>query len=93
MAGTKFLLALAIWRLIVTVGLTVAPGELLRVGIKGRLSVETSDVERASGDFGMLTKEAPMAVMEPGSADDVARLVKCGNSRKISRRSMTDRIA
>lgn len=75
MAGTKFLLALAIWRLIVTVGLTVAPGELLRVGIKGRLSVETSDVERASGDFGMLTKEAPMAVMEPGSADDVARLV------------------
>ncbi|KAI9113254.1 hypothetical protein K1719_015779 [Acacia pycnantha] len=76
MAATKFLLAFAIWRLIVTVGFTMVPVELLRLGIEGQLSVETSHVEKASGDFGMLTREEPMAVMEPGSAEDVARLVE-----------------
>ncbi|XP_028771590.1 cytokinin dehydrogenase 5-like [Neltuma alba] len=76
MAATKFVLAFAICRLIVTVGFTVVPVELLRLGIEGRLSVETSDVEKASADFGMLTRAVPLAVMEPGSAEDVARLVE-----------------
>lgn len=74
--ATKLLLAFAICRLIVTVGLTVVPMELLRLGIEGHLSVDTSDVEKASVDFGMLRRGEPLAVMHPGSAQDVARLVE-----------------
>ena len=70
------LLTFAICRLIVTVGLTVVPTELLRVGLDGQLSVDTSEVEAASVDFGMLTRGEPLAVLHPGSADDVARLVR-----------------
>lgn len=69
--------ALAICRLIVTVGLTVVPTEvLLRVGMEGELSLDTWDVQRASSDFGMLHRAHPVAVVHPGSAHDVARVVR-----------------
>lgn len=81
--NSKFLLlAFAIWRLIVTVGLTVVPTDLggggggLLEGIK--VSVEASEVEAASVDFGMLSRgeAAALAVVRPASADDVARVVE-----------------
>jgi cytokinin dehydrogenase len=73
---TKLLLTFAICRLIVTVGLTVDPSELLLLGVDGQLSVDQFDVETASLDFGLLTRAEPMAVLHPGSADDIARLVR-----------------
>lgn len=74
---TFLLLALAMCRLIVTVGLTVVPTELLHVELAGQLSVDTSEVEAASVDFGMLSKgEPPLAVVHPVSAEDVAQVVK-----------------
>lgn len=74
--ATRLLLTLAICRLIVTVGLTLDPTELLRLGVDGQLSVDPSDVETASLDFGMMTRAQPLAVLHPASAEDVARLVR-----------------
>jgi len=74
--ATKLLLTFAICRLIVTVGLTVDPSELLRLGVDGQLSVDPFDVETASLDFGLIRRSEPMAVLHPGSADDIARLVQ-----------------
>lgn len=56
------LLTFAICRLIVTVGLTVVP-ELLDVGLQGRLSVDTLELEAASVDFGRLSRGEPSEVV------------------------------
>ncbi|KAJ1401313.1 Oxygen oxidoreductase covalent FAD-binding site, partial [Sesbania bispinosa] len=69
MAVKLLLLAVAICRLIITVGLTVVPTEV-------RLSVEKSELEAASVDFGMLSRGEPLAVVHPVSAEDVARVVE-----------------
>ncbi|KAK6136550.1 hypothetical protein DH2020_029710 [Rehmannia glutinosa] len=74
--ATKFLLTLAICRLIVTVGLTLDPAELLRLEVEGQLSLEPADIGSASRDFGRMRSAEPLAVLHPASADDVARLVK-----------------
>ncbi|KAE8057173.1 hypothetical protein FH972_013884 [Carpinus fangiana] len=74
--ATKLLLTFAIYRLIVTVGLTVEPTELLRLGVDGQLSVDPSDMEKASLDFGMMNRVEPLAVFHPASAEDISRLVK-----------------
>ncbi|WOL17078.1 hypothetical protein Cni_G25867 [Canna indica] len=61
------LLLFVIWRLISTVGLTVEPAELLlQLGGRGQLILDPSGVSEAE----------PMAVVRPGSADDVAALVR-----------------
>jgi cytokinin dehydrogenase len=73
--ATKLLLTFAICRLIVTVGLTVRPTELLRLGVDGQLSVDPTDMETASLDFGMMSRAEPFAVFHPASAEDIARLV------------------
>ncbi|XP_047175511.1 cytokinin dehydrogenase 5-like isoform X2 [Vigna umbellata] len=69
------LITFAICRLIVTVGLTVLP-ELLDVGLEGRLSVDTWELEAASVDFGRLSRGVPSEVVHPATAQDVARVVK-----------------
>ncbi|KAL6493078.1 Cytokinin dehydrogenase 5 [Orobanche gracilis] len=74
--ATKLLLTFAICRLIVTVGLTLDPAELLRLEVEGQLSFETADLASASRDFGGMHSAEPLAVLHPASADDVARLVK-----------------
>lgn len=74
--ATKLLLTLAICRLIVTVGFRFDPTELLRLGPNGNLSVAVADLETASVDFGGLHRAEPMAVLNPATAEDVARLVK-----------------
>lgn len=86
MATNKFLLTFAICRLIVTVGLTVDPTELLRLGVDGQLSLDPADVEKASLDFGLMTKAKPLAVLHPASAEDVARLVRAayGSARGLT---------
>lgn len=52
------------------------PTELLRLGVYGQLSVDPSDVQTASLDFGMLSRAEPWAVLHPASADDITRVVK-----------------
>ncbi|XP_039045881.1 cytokinin dehydrogenase 5-like [Hibiscus syriacus] len=74
--ATKLILAFAICRLIVTVGLTLKPTELLHLGFDGQLSFDPADVDSASKDFGLLTRVEPLAVLHPSSALEVARLVK-----------------
>ncbi|CAB4296258.1 unnamed protein product [Prunus armeniaca] len=80
MATKLLLITFAICRLIVTVGLTVDPTELLRLVVDGQLSVDPSDVDTASKDFGLMTRAEPLAVLHPGSAQDVARLVRAAYS-------------
>ncbi|KAM1387953.1 hypothetical protein ACFX2I_016136 [Malus domestica] len=81
MATTKLvLITFAICRLILTVGLTVDPTELLRLVVDGQLSVDPSDVDTASIDFGMMSRAAPLAVLHPASAQDVAGLVRAAYS-------------
>lgn len=75
--ATKLLLTFAICRLIVTVGLTLDPTELLLLGVDAQLSVDPTDVKAASLDFGLLIgAQPPLAVMHPASSQDVAQLVK-----------------
>lgn len=69
------LLTFAICCLIVTVGLTVVP-ELLDVGLEGRLSVKTRELEAVSVDFGRLSRGEAWAVVQPATAEDVVRVVK-----------------
>ena len=80
MATKLVLITFAICRLIVTVGLTMAPAELLRLVVDGHLSVDPSDVETASKDFGLMSRAEPSAVLHPNSAEDVARLVRAAYS-------------
>ncbi|CAI9757960.1 unnamed protein product [Fraxinus pennsylvanica] len=74
--STKLLLTLAIYRIILTVGLTLDPTELLRLGLHGQFSFDPSDVETASKDFGGLRRANPLAVLHPSSAEDIVRIVK-----------------
>ncbi|PPS05703.1 hypothetical protein GOBAR_AA14945 [Gossypium barbadense] len=75
--ATMLLLTFLISSLImVTVGLAIDFMEILRLGIDGQLSVDPSDVETASLDFGLLTRGQPLAVLHPVSAQDIARVVK-----------------
>ncbi|MQM05946.1 hypothetical protein Taro_038763 [Colocasia esculenta] len=79
MTTPTLLLVVVICRLISTVGLTVEPddAELLRLGSVGsRLSLDPSDIEEASGDFGGTVRTEPLAVLHPSSAGDVAALVR-----------------
>ncbi|KAJ9674816.1 hypothetical protein PVL29_024004 [Vitis rotundifolia] len=71
----KLLLTFVIYRLISTVGLTLDTTDLLRLEVDGHLSVDPSDVETASVDFGMMNRVEPLAILHPSSAEDVARLV------------------
>ncbi|KAJ8513028.1 hypothetical protein OPV22_003462 [Ensete ventricosum] len=76
MAQTLVLL-FAICRLMSTVGLTVEPAELLpRLAVEGQLSLDPAEVAAAGADFGGLARAEPVAVMRPGSAGDVAGLVR-----------------
>jgi cytokinin dehydrogenase len=77
MAQNIVVLLFVIYRLISTVGLTVEPTELLQLSKDGgaQFSFLSSDIARASIDFGGLSQVEPMAVMQPGSASDVVKLV------------------
>ncbi|XP_048444417.1 cytokinin dehydrogenase 5-like [Pyrus x bretschneideri] len=84
MATTKLvLLTFAICRLIVTVGLTVDPTELLRLVVEGQLSLDPSDVDTASKDFGLMSRAEPSAVLHPASAQDVVGLVRAAYSSPL----------
>ncbi|GFQ07038.1 cytokinin dehydrogenase 5 [Phtheirospermum japonicum] len=74
--ATKLLLMFAIFRLIVTIGLTLDSTELLHLEVEGRLSLEPANVGSASRDFGGMQSVEPLAVLHPASAGDVAQLVK-----------------
>lgn len=65
------LFLLPIHRSISTVGFTID-----RLGIEGRLSTDPADVETASVDFGGFTRAEPVAVLHPGSAEDIVGLVR-----------------
>ncbi|KAL6212869.1 hypothetical protein ACLB2K_018084 [Fragaria x ananassa] len=80
MAMKLVLVIFAICRLLVTVGLTMDPAELLRLVVDGQLSLDPSDLETSSKDFGLMSRAEPLAVMHPASAEDVARLVRAAYS-------------
>ncbi|KAL8244271.1 hypothetical protein R6Q59_010529 [Mikania micrantha] len=65
----KLLLVLAICRLIIIVGLTLNPTDL-------NLNTDQHHLESASTDFGKLTRSEPIAVLNPTSTADIAKLVK-----------------
>ncbi|KAF3320576.1 cytokinin dehydrogenase 5-like protein [Carex littledalei] len=78
MAQEIVVLVFVIYRLISTVGLTVGPTELLQLSKDGgaQFSLDSSDIARASVDFGGLSQVEPMAVMRPNSASDVVSLIR-----------------
>ncbi|KAL6295649.1 hypothetical protein ACE6H2_003791 [Prunus campanulata] len=53
---------------------------ICRLIVDGQLSVDPSDVDTASKDFGLMSRAEPLAVLHPGSAQDVARLVRAAYS-------------
>ncbi|KAK9743428.1 hypothetical protein RND81_03G238500 [Saponaria officinalis] len=73
--------AIAVCRLLVTVGLTlISPTEHLQLKAV-RLSTDRVDLEEASMDFGRLGRRVePSAVFHPSSAHDVAGLIKAATS-------------
>lgn len=81
------ILGLAISGIMGRVGLRV---DVIGVGIEGKLSIETQDVERASVDFGNMARSEPIAVLHPASSDDIARVVEAayqfGEGLRVSAR-------
>ncbi|KAI3762805.1 hypothetical protein L1987_53246 [Smallanthus sonchifolius] len=72
----KLLMLTAICRLIVIVGLTLNPNDLLLIQTEIQLSFNRTDIQSASSDFGKTTVHFPAAVLHPSSAGDIAKLVK-----------------
>ncbi|GAU34934.1 hypothetical protein TSUD_312650 [Trifolium subterraneum] len=75
------LLSLAICCLVLTVGLTVEP-TLTEIGLDGEVSVEASELEAVSLDFGRLSRreeKTTLALVRPASLDDVVKVVKAAN--------------
>lgn len=73
--ATKLLLLLAIYRLIVIVGLTLDhPTDLIQTEIQ--LSFSLEDIYEASHDFGNMITTEPSGVLHPSSTHDVAKLIK-----------------
>nr|GEY61195.1 cytokinin dehydrogenase 5-like [Tanacetum cinerariifolium] len=73
--ATKLLLLLAIYRLLVIVGLTLDhPTDLIQTEIQ--LSFSLDDIYEASHDFGNMISSKPSGVLHPSSTHDVAKLVK-----------------
>ncbi|KAI9118061.1 hypothetical protein K1719_010393 [Acacia pycnantha] len=91
MGGISILvLALSICGLMVTVGLTAIPMELAFLAIKGNMTVDEWELERASVDFGMMKRAEPMVVVHPASAEDVVTVVRAayelGKDLRVSAR-------
>lgn len=87
---SKLVLALSICGLMVTVGLTAIPMELAFLAIKGDMTVDEWEVERASVDFGMMKRAEPLVVVHPASAEDVVTVVRAayelGKGLRVSAR-------
>ncbi|KAI3886517.1 hypothetical protein MKX03_009400 [Papaver bracteatum] len=88
---TKLLLTFVICRLLSTVGLIVDnyggdhPVRRIDRGVfNGELSYGTSDIEKASVDFGLLNEAKPLGVLHPGSTNDIASLLKTANADGFS---------
>ncbi|WOG91989.1 hypothetical protein DCAR_0311245 [Daucus carota subsp. sativus] len=74
--ATKFVLTLALCRLIVTVGLmSLDPRELIGIN-DHRFSLDPAQLESASRDFGGQNQAEPLAIFHPTSADDIRGLVQ-----------------
>ncbi|XP_076943003.1 cytokinin dehydrogenase 5-like [Bidens hawaiensis] len=74
--ATKLLMLTAICRLIVIVGLTLNPNELVLTRTELQLSFNRTHITSAVSDFGKLTTHEPAAVLHPSSSLDIANLVK-----------------
>lgn len=84
------MLLLIIWgicRLIIAAGFSLDP---MNHFLDGQLTLDRSYVEAASMDFGMVGRVEPVAVVKPGSAEDVARVVRAayvgGQGLRVSAR-------
>lgn len=75
--AVKLLLILAFCRIIVTFGLTLNPSELLGIDINHHhLSLNPTQLESASKDFGGQNRAEPLAIFHPTSADDISHLIR-----------------
>lgn len=75
--AVKLLLILAFCHLIVTFGLTLNPSELLGIGSNHHhLSLNPTELESASHDFGGQNRAEPLAIFHPTSADDISHLIR-----------------
>lgn len=75
--AAKLVLTFVTYHLIImTVGLTLDPTELIRVGVYPNLSLDPYELDSASHDFGGQHRAEPLAVFHPASAEDISQLVK-----------------
>ena len=51
--------------------------------LDGTLSVDPVDLAMASEDFGRIISRSPRAVLRPGSADDIARVIRFARKHRI----------
>lgn len=51
--------------------------------LDGRLRLDAATREAAAGDFGYIVRRTPTAVLEPGSVEDVARMVRYARQRDL----------
>ncbi|KAM0035509.1 putative cytokinin dehydrogenase [Helianthus debilis subsp. tardiflorus] len=72
----KLLMLTAICRLIVIVGLTLNPNDLHLIEPEIQLSINSTDIQSASSDFGKTVTQSPVAVLHPSSPTDITNLVR-----------------
>ncbi|MBL9022677.1 MAG: FAD-binding protein [Myxococcales bacterium] len=54
-------------------------GEISIPGLDGELTVDPDAITEAADDFGHIVSRAPIAVLRPGSDDDIRKMVKYAN--------------
>ncbi|KAL8144039.1 hypothetical protein V2J09_017071 [Rumex salicifolius] len=79
MANTKLLMIMTV----IISRLIISTAAIISLDVPLHLTTDPSDLHSASRDFGSMTRSEPLAILRPGSADDVAVMVKAayGSSR------------
>jgi cytokinin dehydrogenase len=62
---------------------TPGPGTLSIPGLDGQLLVDSATLAEAADDFGHIVHRTPIAVLEPGSVEDIVKLVRFANAHGI----------
>jgi FAD/FMN-containing dehydrogenase len=62
---------------------TPGPGTISIPGLDGQLLVDPATLAAAADDFGHIVHRTPIAVLEPGSVDDIVKVVRFANAHGL----------
>ena len=63
---------------------TPGPGTISIPGLDGQLLVDPTTLSEAADDFGHIVHHTPIAVLEPGSVEDIVKVIRFANQHGIA---------